>query len=103
MKQGETIIIKATGQKAVIAFKSSILEENFYYLTINGLPVNDSMGHTKEFYKEDIKAVDTLIEFLDNTPGDTTPKTFEDFTQSEKEAYYLGELHENQRNSALAV
>ena len=71
MKANDTVKIKATGKEALIVFVSTILDNNFYLLTINGFSVRDSQGAIKEFFAEDL-----------------------DYTDDQKQAmYYESEFH----------
>jgi hypothetical protein len=77
MKKGELVKIKATNQEAVIVFVSTILEDNFCLLTVDGLAVRDSQGGIKEFFAEDL-----------------------DYTDEQKQAmYHESELHSQEMQS----
>lgn len=90
MKTGDTVIIKATGEKAVISYASTTLETPFYLLTIDNMSVRGEDGQIKEFGSDDIKPYDALIDFLDSNPFDTI-----ELTNDEKMAYYEQEANEN--------
>jgi hypothetical protein len=87
----QKVIVKATGKEGTIN-RIYIIDnaQTIFILDSKGNPVENKDRDCMSFWAHELKAKDSLIEFLDNNPTEQKPTTFEDLTPEQKEAYYMG-------------
>ena len=90
-KSNQKVIVKATRQEATID-RIYIIDnsQNIFLFDSQGHVIKNEARDCFSFWAHELKAKDSLIEFLDNNPTEEKPTTFEDLTEEQKRYYYMG-------------